>query len=74
MVDLIDRQTAIDAVKNWYNGLIVESFKGLEKRLQAVPSVQSGIVQCKDCFMHGVCRFEQGLGLDGYCSQAKKEN
>ena len=28
------------------------------------------VVRCKDCLMHGVCRFEQGLGLDGYCSQA----
>ncbi len=30
------------------------------------------IVRCKDCLMHGVCRFEQGLGLDGYCSQAER--
>lgn len=30
------------------------------------------IVHCRDCLMHGVCRFEQGLGLDGYCSQAER--
>ena len=30
------------------------------------------IVRCKDCLMHGVCRFEQGLGLNGYCSQAER--
>ena len=30
------------------------------------------IIRCKDCLMHGVCRFEQGLGLDGYCSQAER--
>ena len=33
---------------------------------------QSEIIRCKDCIMHGVCRFEQGLGLDGYCSQAER--
>lgn len=38
--DYISRQAAIDAAKDWYNGLIVGSFKGLEKRLQAVPSYQ----------------------------------
>ena len=31
------------------------------------------VVRCKDCLMHGVCRFEQGLGLDGYCSQAERK-
>ena len=36
------------------------------------PSAQPEIVRCKDCLMHGVCRFEQGLGLDGYCSQAER--
>ena len=30
------------------------------------------LIRCKDCIMHGVCRFEQGLGLDGYCSQAER--
>lgn len=37
---------------------------------------QTEIIRCKECLMHSVCRFELGLGLDGYCSQAKsrKEN
>jgi hypothetical protein len=30
------------------------------------------IVRCRDCIMHGVCRYEQGLGADGYCSQAER--
>lgn len=30
------------------------------------------VVRCKDCLMHGVCRFERGLGLDGYCSQCER--
>lgn len=40
--------------------------------LQEVQAEQSKIIRCKDCLMHGVCRFEQGLGLDGYCSQAER--
>lgn len=40
MDDLISRAEAIDAAKDWYNGLIVGSFKGLEKRLQAVPTIE----------------------------------
>lgn len=70
--DTIYRQAAIDAARDWYEGLICGSFKGLEKRLRALPSAQTEIIKCKDCLMHGVCRFEQGLGLDGYCSQAER--
>ena len=40
MTDLISRQAAIDAARDWYEGLICGSFKGLEKRLQALPSAQ----------------------------------
>lgn len=40
--------------------------------LQEVQAEQPGIIRCKDCLMHGVCRFETGLGLDGYCSQAER--
>ena len=31
------------------------------------------VVRCKDCLIHGVCRFEQGLGLDGFCSQGERK-
>ena len=31
---------AIDAAKDWYNGLICGSFRGLEKRLKSLPSAQ----------------------------------
>lgn len=41
MDDLISRQAAIDAAKDWYDGLICGSFRGLEKRLKALPSAQS---------------------------------
>lgn len=32
------------------------------------------VVRCKDCLLHGIgiCRFEQYLGLDGYCSNAER--
>lgn len=40
MSDLIDRQAAIDAAKDWYDGLICGSFKGLKKRLEVLPSAQ----------------------------------
>ena len=38
--DTISRQAAIDAARDWYEGLICYSFKGLEKRLRALPSAQ----------------------------------
>ena len=47
--DTISRQAAIDAVKDWYDGLICGSFKGLKKRLEALPSAQPEIIRCKDC-------------------------
>ena len=37
-----------------------------------LPSAQPEIVRCKDCLMHGVCRFELGLGENGFCSQAER--
>lgn len=37
---LILLQAAIDAAKDWYDGLICGSFRGLEKRLKALPSAQ----------------------------------
>lgn len=40
MSDLIDRQAAIEAARDWYEGLICGSFKGLEKRLRALPPAQ----------------------------------
>lgn len=38
--DSISRQAAIDAAKDWYEGLICGSFRGLEKRLKSLPSAQ----------------------------------
>lgn len=54
--------------------LIEELQEKVEKSLSAMQlsSVEPEIIRCKECLMHGVCRFEQGLGLDGYCSQAER--
>ena len=69
--DTIYRQGAIDIVMfecGEWTGLAKE----ISKQLKQLPSAQPEIVRCKECLMHGVCRFEQGLGLNGYCSQAKR--
>lgn len=51
--------------------LYTDGFTGGYKRAQMDAR---GIIKCRDCLMHGVCRFEQGLGLDGYCSQAESNH
>ena len=38
--DTISRQAAIDAAKDWYEGLICGSVNGLIKRLNALPTAQ----------------------------------
>lgn len=38
MSDLIDRQAAIDAAREWYNSFLVGGFMELEKRLKQLPS------------------------------------
>lgn len=38
--DTISRQAAIDAAKDWYEGLICGSINGLIKRFNALPTVQ----------------------------------
>ena len=71
---LIDADAAVDALKeltaNGTNRGMVFGEDAVH-RIEMLPSVQSEIIRCKDCLIHGVCRFEQGLGLNGYCSQAK---
>lgn len=45
------------------------------KALSALPSSDVvEVVRCKDCISHGLCRFEQWLGLDGFCSQGERKN
>ena len=49
MDDLISRKAAIDAAKDWYDGLICGSFRGLEKRLKALPSAEPDVTRCGKC-------------------------
>lgn len=43
--EMIYRDDAIDAAKDWYNGLICGSFRGLEKRLKSLPPAQPDIAE-----------------------------
>ena len=80
MSDLISRQAAIDAIDKNRQDLLSLGMIGAEHTLvhygrrviEELPSAQPELIRCKDCLMHGVCRFEQGLGLDGFCSQAER--
>ena len=83
MKDPIERQDAINALNELYEymrmidpteaaDLVRQGVFLAEKKIENMPSAQPEIVRCKDCLMHEVCRFEQGLGLDGYCSQAER--
>lgn len=81
MNDLISRQAVYDALMaeplKWDDSSVWESARCYQwmmdmDTIKALPSAQPDIVRCKDCLMHGSCRFEQGLGLDGYCSQAER--
>ena len=58
MDDLISRQVAIDALKDWYDGMIISSFRGVEKVIKALPSAQpkrTEIIRCKDCNKASKC-------------------
>jgi hypothetical protein len=87
MDDLISRQAAIDAAKDWYDGLICGSFKGLKKRLEALPSAQPTVdavpvIRCRDCkflrFTGTVWKCQNRLVMmlcdpNDYCSRAERK-
>lgn len=84
MNDLIRRQAAIDALKVFMviSGrrneksvalkIVNEYANIIKQKIEQLPSAEPEIIHCKDCLMHSVCRFERGLGLEGYCSQAER--
>jgi hypothetical protein len=86
MSDCISRQAAIDAAKDWYEGLICGSFRGLEKRLKSLPSAQPErtCVNCGRTANNGGwyadgrtrCPIEEHYALpkDGYCHLWEKRN
>ena len=45
--DVIYRQAAIDALKDWYDGMIISSFRGVEKVIKALPSAEH--TPCEFC-------------------------
>lgn len=84
--DCISRQAAIDAAQEWFDGLIVGSFNGLKKKLEAVPSAQPEhtCVNCGRTANNGGwyadgrtrCPIEEHYALpkDGYCHLWEKRN
>ena len=62
MDDLISRQAAIDAVRNYPDDLISQLMA-----IEALPSAQPEIIRCKDCRWWD----KYGDGTHGYCMAAK---
>ena len=56
---------------DYTNEITFHTKQGKEVKFVKV-SAQPEIIRCKNCLVHGVCRFEQRLGLDGYCSMAER--
>ena len=41
----------------------------VQKALETAQTIDAvEVVRCKDCVSHNFCKFEQYLGLDGFCS------
>ena len=78
MTDVISRQQAIDAARDWYEGLICGSFKGLEKRLRSLPPAQPDIIRCRNCkFASGDSRIcmkfgHSPIGELDFCAWAER--
>ena len=64
MADLIDRKELRDALYE-ADAVIMQGIK-IINQFPAVDAVP--VVRCKDCVSHNLCKFEQYLGLDGFCS------
>lgn len=80
MNDTIYRQAAIDAIScnitvtGKQNAELVAATIGtFADRIKALPPAQLDTIRCKDCYWHGTCKYEQYLGLEGYCSKAEEK-
>ena len=74
MDDLISRQAAIDEA---YAVIVDDAVFDVVQveTLEGLPTIDAvEVVRCKDCIIHGLCRFEQGLGLDGFCSKGERKD
>lgn len=49
------------------------SLKAYREQLGNLPLAQPEIIRCGDCLMHEACRFEIGLGENGFCSQGRRK-
>ena len=72
MDDYISRQVAIDAMGCISDSLCEGQATDALCELPSADVVE--VVRCKDCLIHGLCRFEQGLGLDGFCSKGERKD
>ena len=76
--DCISRQAAIDALKDWYDGMIISSFRGIEKVIDALPPAQPDIIRCRNCkFASGDSRIcmkfgHSPIGELDFCSFAER--
>ena len=76
--DCISRQAAIDALKDWYDGMIISSFRGIEKVIDALPPAEPEIIRCRECkFASGdsrICmKFDHSpIGELDFCSFAER--
>ena len=76
--DCISRQAAIDALKDWYDGMIISSFRGIEKVIDALPPVQPDIIRCRNCkFASGDSRIcmkfgHSPIGELDFCAWAER--
>lgn len=71
-MDLISRAAAIDVADAVWSVTGDKNVAKVWDQLKDLPAAQPEIIRCRDCLMHGVCRFEKAFGFDGYCSQAEK--
>lgn len=80
---LIDADALRDRLQNlaysdWNQGATTswaDAYNECADMVEDIPSTDAvEVVRCKDCLIHGLCRFEQGLGLDGFCSQGERKD
>lgn len=72
--DTISRQDVIELVKNSYYNLAesMEDTWAMVADVERLPSAQPELIRCEDCYWHDTCKYEQYLGLEGYCSKAER--
>ena len=76
--DLISRAEAIDALKDWYDGMFISSFRGIEKVIDALPPAQPEIIRCRNCkFASGDSRIcmkfgHSPIGELDFCAWAER--